>query len=121
MTISNMKYEKRLAIYATYDKEGIIDAYIPYCLQELHKVANDIVVVSNHVLLQEQKRKLSMAEEVYERDDVGFDMGGFAYVIGRLAAQDRLKDYDEIIFMNDSVFGPFYPFLEMFEIGRAHV
>ena len=115
MTISNMKYEKRLAIYATYDKEGIIDAYIPYCLQELHKVANDIVVVSNHVLLQEQKRKLSMAEEVYERDDVGFDMGGFAYVIGRLAAQDRLKDYDEIIFMNDSVFGPFYPFLEMFD------
>lgn len=119
MTISNMKYEKRLAIYATYDKEGIIDAYIPYCLQELHKVADDIVVVSNHVLSQEQKSRLSMAEEVFERDDVGFDVGGFAYVIGWLTAQDRLKDYDEIIFMNDSVFGPFYPFWEMFDAMGA--
>lgn len=119
MTISDMKYKKRLAVYATYDKEGIIDEYILYCLQELHKVADDIVVVSNHVLLQEQKSRLSMARKIYERDDDGFDMGGFAYVIERLAAQDRLKDYDEIIFMNDSVFGPFYPFSEMFDAMAA--
>lgn len=50
--MSNMKHEKakRLAIYATFDKDGVVDDYILYCLNELHKVADDLAVVSNHEL-----------------------------------------------------------------------
>ncbi len=114
--MSNMKYEKakRLAIYATFDKDGVVDDYILYCLNELHKVADDLAVVSNHELPCSEKNKLAMADWIYEREDSGYDMGGFAYVINSLVREGRLEQYDEIIFLNDSVFGPFYPFSEMF-------
>lgn len=35
-------------------------------------------------------------------------------MINNLVNEGRLEQYDEIIFLNDSVFGPFYPFGEMF-------
>jgi len=112
-----MEYNKkmiRLVVYATYDKEGIVDDYILYCLNELYKSVPDIIVIGNHALSTEQSDRLvGITEEIYEREDTGYDMGGFAYVVGLLKSQDRLKNYDEIIFMNDSVFGPFYPFNEM--------
>ena len=114
--MSDMKCEKakRLAIYATFDKNGIIDDYILYCLNELCNVADDLAVVSNNKLPAPEKCKLTMASWVYERNDSGYDMGGFAHVINSLASQGQLEKYDEIIFMNDSVFGPFYPFSDMF-------
>lgn len=114
--MSNMKHEKakRLAIYATFDKDGVVDDYILYCLNELYKVADDLAVVSNHELPCSEKNKLAMADWIYEREDSGYDMGGFAHVINNLVNEGRLEQYDEIIFLNDSVFGPFYPFGEMF-------
>ena len=69
--MSNMKHEKakRLAIYATFDKDGVVDDYILYCLNELHKVADDLAVVSNHELPCSEKNKLAMADWIYERED----------------------------------------------------
>ena len=114
--MSNMKCEKgkRLAIYATFDRNGVVDDYILYCLNELHKVVDDLAVVSNHKLPCSEKSKLTMASWIYEREDHGYYMGGFAHVINSLSQDGRLGWYDEIIFLNDSVFGPFYPFSEMF-------
>lgn len=103
-----------LALYATYDKNGKIDDYIVYCLRELKQVANDIAVVSNARLPKEERDKLSMIRYLYEREDTGYDAGGFAYALKRLGEEGRLEQYDAVLFMNDSVFGPFYPFEEMF-------
>lgn len=105
---------KRLAIYATYDQDGIVDDYIVYCIGELQKADVDVLVVSNHTLSSEQKERLvGITQEIYEREDSGYDMGGFAYALELLKSQARLNNYDEIIFVNDSVFGPFYPLDEM--------
>lgn len=105
---------KRLAIYATYDQDGIVDDYVVYCIGKLQEADIDILVVSNHMLPSEQKERLvGITQEIYEREDRGYDMGGFAYVVELLKSQDRLKNYDEIIFLNDSIFGPFYPLGEM--------
>ena len=107
---------KRLSIYATYDKKQRIDRYVVYCLQKLKMVSDTIIVVSNTSLSGTEKGKLSMVDQIYERDDSGYDMGGFAYVIQKLNANNDICRYDEIIFMNDSVFGPFYSFEEMFKV-----
>ena len=114
--MSGMKTEDKriLAVYATYDVEGKVDEYILYALCELKKVVNEIYIVSNNRIHSEDKKKLFFVDRIYEREDVGFDIGGFAYVMGSIIAENRLNDYEEIVFMNDSVFGPFYPFEEMF-------
>ncbi len=104
----------RLAIYAIYDKGGRIDDYITYFAGKLRSVADDLIVVSNIDLPQSEKEKLSMADRIYEREDIGYDAGAFAYVLDNLSVENELERYDEIIFLNDSIFGPFYPLEEMF-------
>lgn len=111
--------KRRLGIYATYDSDGIIDDYIVYCLEKLCEIAVDVVVVSNHRIPDAEKSKLKMASRIYERDDIGYDAGGFSDTVRRLASEDQLRKYDEVIFLNDSVFGPFYPFQEMFSVMDA--
>ena len=106
---------KRFAIYATYEKNGIIDDYIIFCLGELRKVVDDIFVVSNHILADDQRGKLSIATDIYEKDDTGYDVGGYAYVISQLRKKKKYEQYDEGVFLNDSIFGPFYPLNEMFQ------
>lgn len=104
----------RVAVFATHDSQGIVDEYILFCLKELKNVADDIIVVSNHELSLLQKKKLYMATTIIERDDEGYDVGGYCAAINFLKKKELLSKYDEMIIMNDSVFGPFYPFDEMF-------
>lgn len=106
--------KKRLCIYVTYDSQGIIEKYVENCLKELKTVTECLIVVSNCVLDGKSREKLTMADKIYERSNMGFDVGGFSYVISDLVKQDVLKQYDEMILTNDSVFGPFFPFSEMF-------
>lgn len=51
---------KRLTIYMTYNKNGIIDDYIVYMLKQLVNVSSDIIVVSNKKLKQREKEKLHL-------------------------------------------------------------
>lgn len=108
------KLKKRVCIYVTYDPQGYVGEYIEYCLRELSSVAEHIIVVSNHALDQETGKRLGTADQVYECSNAGYDAGAFSYAVNKLAKEDELKNYDEMIFINDSVFGPFYPFEEMF-------
>lgn len=38
---------KRLAIYAFWEKEGIVRSFVIYYLRELYKIADDVLVVVN--------------------------------------------------------------------------
>ena len=106
--------KKRLCIYATYDKQGHIEDYVEYCLERLSEVVSCLLVVSNNILDKQSKEKLAMVNRIYERSDDGYDMGGFAHVIRDLQMKDELCKYDELILLNDSIFGPFYPLTGMF-------
>lgn len=105
---------RRLAIYATYNSKGIVDDYIVYMLQKLRDVAEDVCIVSNNTYLTSEKEKLSEATWIYEREDSGYDVGGYVYVIQHLQAEGKLNEYDELILLNDSIFGPFYLLSDVF-------
>lgn len=117
MDMSNMKSDKtrRLAIYVTYDKDGIIDDYIVFCILALKKLNASVVIVSNHVLSDKMREKAGCADYVFEREDTGFDAGGIADALNNLIGWEVVKKFDELIFMNDSVFGPFFDIQEMFD------
>lgn len=106
--------KKRLCIYATYDKHGNIEEYVEYCLEQISKVVSNLFVVSNSGLNRNAREKLYMANRIYERSDEGYDMGGFAHVICDLLEKNELWQYDELILLNDSIFGPFYSLADMF-------
>lgn len=105
---------KRCAIYLFYDRDGIVDEYNIVLLKEVKRHVEYILVVCNEPLTECGKKKFeSVASEVLVRENYGMDVGGYKAGIAYIG-YDALVEYDEIILMNYTFFGPLYPFNEMF-------
>lgn len=106
---------RRLCIYLTYDKQKIVDAYIGYMLKELKTCVDYLVVVCNEKEVVYGADTLeAYADEIFYRENIGFDAGGFKDVLCHLLGWDRVLLYDELVLVNDSMFGPFKPMQEIF-------
>ena len=105
---------KRALFYLFYDPRGIVDEYVPYKLERLRKHAENIVVIVNGALTGEGRAALEgVADEVWERENVGFDVEGYKWAIERFG--DRASEFDEIILMNYTFFGPIGDFDPLFD------
>lgn len=105
---------KRYAIYFFYDKDGIVDDYNIYLLNDLKKNVDYLMVVSNGVLEESGRERLRcVSDEIYERENEGFDVWAYKKGIEK-ASWEVLSGYDELILLNFTNVGPIYPFSEMF-------
>ncbi len=105
---------RRAIIYLVYDRDGIVDDYIPYKLERLRAHADLILVVVNGHLDEANLAKLTpFADEVLQRDNVGMDVGGYADALAALG--DRIDTIDELILMNYTWFGPVGSFDDVFD------
>lgn len=106
---------RRVIFYLFYDPRGIVDDYVPYKLERLRKFAEHIFVVVNGNLTDEGRARLEgVADTVWQRENVGFDVWGYKQALAEFGPE-RLKDYDELILMNYTWFGPVNPFEPVFE------
>ena len=99
---------KRLAIFAGYDKDNIVDDYVVYYIKELKKVA-DIIYVSDCDMLGTELEKISpYCIHIINGRHGEYDFG--SYKRGYIYANEQkiLKNYDYLMLCNDSVFGPFF-------------
>ncbi len=110
------KNSKRLNIFAFFDKDGIVDDYVVYLLMQMRLFCDTQIVVVNGKLDSEGEAKISShCDKIIFRDNVGYDIT--AYKEGFLQAE-KIETYDEVLFFNQSVFGPICPLDEMFnEMG----
>ena len=106
---------KRLVIYFFYDADGVVDRYVPFMLENIKKNCAEICVVCNGKLTPEGRNEfLKITPQLLVRENKGFDV--WAYKAGlEYYGWDKLAMYDEIVLMNFTVYGPLYPFSEMFE------
>lgn len=105
---------RRAIIYLVYDKDGVIDDYIPYKLEQLRAHAEYILVVVNGELLPDGLATLRrVSDQVLQRVNEGMDVGGYADALTTLG--DRVNDFDELIMMNYTWFGPVGTFDDVFE------
>lgn len=107
---------KRLILFFMYDKNGIIDDYVVYMLEQMKKVSTDIKVICNGLLCEEGRGKLNGVvsdEDIIVRENKGYDVWAYKTGIDTLG-WDRICSYDEIIMMNFTIMGPVYPIEEMF-------
>lgn len=111
--IGNRK--KTLALMSIYDPEGIVDDYIIYYLRELRKVATRIIALINgRINTESEKRLREVVEDVYIRQNKGFDFGAFKDVLENYLPPKILNEYQELILCNDTCFGPFISFEQIF-------
>ena len=107
--------KKRLAFYVFWEKEGIVRDYVSYYLEELKKVAEDILVIANGGMNKEGISKLeNIGVEVFERENHGIDFGAWKAAFEH-RGWDEVCNYDEVILCNCSTYGPVFPFQEMFD------
>lgn len=106
---------ERICIYVTYDPEGIVDGYISYILKELKTCIECLIVVSNNGEIVCGREILEKyAEKVFYRENKGFDAGAFKDTLCTFIGWETVLRYDELILVNDSMFGPFRPMKDIF-------
>ncbi|MBD5402359.1 hypothetical protein HDR58_06115 [bacterium] len=107
---------KRLCIYLTYDGQGIVDEYIGYMLRELKTCVSQLVVVCNQTkIIKGQDILEKYADQIFYRENIGLDAGGFKDALCDYIGWDKVREYDELVLVNDSCFGPFRHMTEIFD------
>lgn len=107
---------KRICIYLTYDPQKVVDRYIGYMLKELKLCVDYLVIVCNETEIIKGKEILEQySDEIFCRENIGFDAGGFKDALCKFLGWDKVLFYDELVLVNDSMFGPFCPMKKIFD------
>lgn len=105
---------RRLLIYVVYDRRGDVETYIPYALSRLREHCDHVLVVVNGALSEPGRALLQdVADEIHVRENRGYDIWG--YKAGLDLIGDGIAEYDEVLLVNDTWFGPVRPFGPVFE------
>lgn len=108
--MSMVAKEKRVAVFAHHDVDGIVDRYVLRYLEGLSEVAGVVVFVSDCDLADGEIAKLGRLTSVVCAGRHGeYDFG--SYKRGVRVARDRgwLDGAEELILCNDSCYGPLRP------------
>jgi lipopolysaccharide biosynthesis protein len=110
---------RRAAFYLFYDPHGQVDEYALHTLRHLRPHVEHIFVVSNAPLDAAGRSALEgVADRVWERENVGFDVGAYKDSLAEFGSA-RLADYDEVILLNSTFFGPLDTFEPLFASMEA--
>lgn len=105
----------RLGIFLFWDPDGIVDDYITYLLNDITNDLSDLVVVVNGYINDVGRKKIEkFTSKIFTRNNDGFDVGGWKDALVNFCGFSMVKNYDELVLFNDSFFGPFYSFSEVF-------
>lgn len=110
---------KRLCVYLIYDQKKIVDRYITFMLKELQMCSNYIFVVCNSIFGWSGENVSLYADRVIYRENIGYDAGGFRDVLCDYLGWHKLEEYDEVMLLNDSFYGPFYPIQQIFDVMKT--
>jgi hypothetical protein len=106
---------KRLGIFCFFDEDGVADLYVEYLIKDLKKVLDGLIVVVNGNINDEGRSMLGRyADKIIVRENVGFDFGAYVHVLVDVLERNELHKWDELVFCNDTFYGPFIPFRKIF-------
>ena len=107
---------RRAGVFVFYDRDGIVDRYVEYLLRDLRKNLDQLAVICNGKLSAAGREKLkNLCDQLYVRENTGLDAAGFQEGILLVFGWKQLEQYDELVLANDTFYGPFRPFSEIFE------
>ena len=105
----------KIAIFCFYDKDGIVDAYVEYLLDQLSLCVKKLVVVVNGSIKTEALPLLSKhTENIFIRENKGYDGGAYRDTILEYLKDEDWNLWDELVLLNDTFYGPLYPWEKVF-------
>ena len=105
----------RAVIFAHYDIHGLIDPYVIEAMNVYRRHAEILLLVSaSATSLPHELRKT--VDIFISRSNIGYDFG--SWKAGWLALKQR-DSFDEIVFANDSVYGPLVDLAPAFNVTKC--
>ena len=100
------KEQNNILLYVHFDKDGNISADDISSLVKMRAVSQKIIFISNSAIsIAEQDKLDGIVDGVILRPNEGYDFGAWKEII--INEIESLKEYDNVILMNNSVYGPF--------------
>lgn len=110
------KSVKRLVLFVHYNAESIVSEADMHLLRKLREVSSFICVASNSQMSNDDASKICLyANDIFIRNNDGYDFSAWKAAIERLG-WSFILEFDEIVFVNNSCYGPLYPLADMFSI-----
>ncbi|MDT5181711.1 MAG: hypothetical protein QOJ95_5909 [Mycobacterium sp.] len=107
---------RALVLFAHFDPQGIVDPYVAYYLDALHRVGATIVFVSGspHLTPESVESIRDFCAGIYTRETLSLDFGSW-HLAWKILEQRgwSLDQFDRFALANDSVYGPLFPLEEM--------
>jgi len=105
----------RLGVFTYYDPKGIVDEYVYYLVRKMAAVTDEQYVIINGTIRNEYREKFLNMENItlLQRDNDGMDIGGYKFAFETLG--DAVFKYNEIVFYNQTIYGPVYDVSVLFE------
>lgn len=95
---------KRAIILVHYDPDGIIDPYVVHAARSYRALANRLILVSTSARTL-PATLAGVVDDFLPRENVGYD---FCSWRAGLAVLEKPQEYDEVVCVNDSVYGPLF-------------
>lgn len=106
---------RRLGIFVFFDKDGVVDRYVDTMLEDVACNVYRLIIVCNGNLNEDGYKILSKySNDIFKRENIGYDAGAYKDAILDYAGIDEIRNYDELLLLNDTFYGPFYPFERIF-------
>lgn len=107
---------KRIAILPVYDSEGILYEYLEYYIRSLCEVVSKLIIVVIGYMKENSLEKLKrFSSEIYFKENKGYDAAAYKLVFESYMDIEQLNQYDELVLSNDTSFGPFVSFRNIFD------
>ena len=105
---------RRAIILAHYDRHGVVDPHVAAAIRKYRRCADRLVMVST----AERRPTEGVPADVdvfVHRPNVGYDFSSWRAGLATLGGLDR---FDEVICVNDSVYGPLWSLDRVFDSPR---
>ncbi len=111
------KYNNKIiSVFAIYSSKCKIEEYVLYLLKGLNEISDYVLIVSDNYIYEEELNKLDGLCNVYIFDRHGeYDFGSYKKGYNYLIENNILDNNDSLLFINDSNYGPIYPFENIIE------
>ena len=105
---------KKALVYVIFESEARLQEYKLRFLQALAPLVDDVIVVVNGQLHADDIKSLENYGRVLTRDNKGYDTAAFREGIFAFG-KDKLKDYDQLLLVNDTNIGPMRDLSQVFQ------
>ncbi|MGH2276166.1 rhamnan synthesis F family protein [Streptococcus uberis] len=107
--------EKRVLIFNIYEGKNSLQQYKLIFLEALVKIVDEVLIVVNGDLSKSDIKRLESIGKVLLRENKGYDVAAFRAGILSLG-KEKIKEFDQLLLVNDTNIGPFIDLEEVFEI-----